>query len=245
MTIQAITFDFWSTLYRYTRSPHFIRLHHIQTALVAIGRQDITQEAIVLAMQQAWDAWDHVWRTEQHTPGAEEWLTSVLDSVGAILPTQLFAETTRALENAILSDTTVPIEGVPQTLAQLSQYYRLGIISDTGLAPGCVLRRLLQRDGLFSYFTHFTFSDEFGRSKPHPAVFRAALEGLDAQPQQAIHIGDLRHTDVFGAKGVGMKTVRFAGVRDDHDDAYPEADFVARTYDELLHYFYPPEENEL
>ena len=231
--IRAVTFDFWGTLYRYTRSPRSRRLRHIQAILAAAGRDDIGDEELAEAMQCAWDAWDCVWRVEYRTLDASEWLTLVLDRVGAALPAPLFSRTVPALETAVLADTTVPVEGATAALARLARRYRLGLISDTGLAPGRVLRLLLRRDGLLPHFAHLIFSDEFGRSKPHPAVFRAALNRLAVAPHQAVHVGDLLHTDVAGARGVGMYTVRYAGVRDDRDAAYPDADAVIRNYLEI------------
>ena len=233
MTIQAITFDFWGTLYRYTRSPRSRRLHCIHAALATVGRDEVTEEPLAEAIQRAWDTWDRVWRTEHRTFGTGEWLSLVLNHVGVALPDTMFSQTIQALETAILADTTVPVDGVPEVLTRLSKQYRLGLISDTGLSPGRVLRALLRRDGLLTRFAHLTFSDEFGRSKPHPDVFLAALDRLGALPRQAVHVGDLLHTDVVGARGVGMYTVRYIGVRDDRDVAYPDADAVIQNYAEL------------
>lgn len=233
MTIQAITFDFWGTLYHYTQSPRLGRVRLIQAALASDGAGEVAEEKLDDAIQFAWDNWGRIWRTEQRTFGAGEWLTLVLDHIGAVLTKQAFSHTVQALERETLTDTTVPVDGVPAVLARLSQRYRLGIISDTGLSPGYVLRDLLLRDGLLPFFRHILFSDEFGRSKPHPDVFRAALAQLNVSPHQAAHVGDLLHTDISGARGAGMHAVRFAGINDDHDVARPDADYVIRTYDEL------------
>lgn len=50
---------------------------------------------------------------------------------------------------------------------------------------------------------------------------------------QGVHVGDLRRTDVAGAKAVGMGTVRFRGVHDD-DSEGPEADAVIDHLHELV-----------
>ena len=233
MTIQAITFDFWSTLYRYTQSPAPKRARLIGNALAQSGAGIFDEDVLFRAMQYAWDSWDQVWRTENHTVDAAGWLTYALDHLGATLPEELFSRTTHALAWEILADTTVPIAGVPEVLEQLSRRYRLGIISDTGMSPGYVLRELLLRDGLLSFFDVTIFSDEIGRSKPHPDPFHAALAGLNASPQQAAHVGDLLRTDIAGAQGVGMYAVRFAGVHDNGNPTYPDADLVIYSYDEL------------
>src|SRR5207249_2916452 len=69
------------------------------------------------------------------------------------------------------------------------------------------------------------FSDEVGVYKPDPRIFQAALGALGAEPSEAAHVGDLRFTDVAGARAVGMRAIRFSGGRDDEADG-PEADVV-------------------
>lgn len=233
MNIRAITFDFWSTLYRVTRSSHSRRLQRIQAALASVGRHDIAETQVAEAVQQAWIVWDRVWREEHRTFGAVKWLVLVLDDLGVVLPRATFTETVHALETAHLEGTAMLADGTAEMLARLAPRYRLGLISDTGVTPGWVLRALLKRDGLLPHFTHLIFSDEFGHSKPHPAVFLAILDRLGVQSHQAVHVGDLRHTDISGARGIGMRTVRYAGIRDDRNAAYPDADAIINTHADL------------
>jgi FMN phosphatase YigB (HAD superfamily) len=48
-----------------------------------------------------------------------------------------------------------------------------------------------------------------------------------------VHVGDLKHTDVLGAKQAGMYSVRYSGVRDDIGEGFPEADWVITDYRDL------------
>ena len=50
--------------------------------------------------------------------------------------------------------------------------------------------------------------------------------------ESALHVGDLRRTDVAGARGVGMTTAR---IRARHDDlsGLPDADYVVGSHAEL------------
>jgi FMN phosphatase YigB (HAD superfamily) len=233
MTVEAITFDFWSTLYRSTRSTHLRRVSSIKSALATAGRDDIGEEVVAGAVQQAWVLWDRIWRQEQRTLGAAEWLALVLDELDISLPTSVSTATVQALQTAALDLAILPADGLPGVLARLASHYRLGVISDTGATPGRVLRSLMRRDGLLHYIDYLIFSDEFGRSKPHPSVFLSMLSHLDVDPREAVHVGDLRRTDVAGARGVGMRTVRYTGIRDDPDIAHPEADAVIQTHEEL------------
>jgi len=233
MTIRAITFDFWSTLYRSTRPSRLRRLLHIQSALSAVGHDDIAEASVADAMQQAWIVWDRVWREEQRTFEASRWLSLVLGELDLALPKSLFTTTVHAVQTASLDPAVIPADGTTDMLARLVPRFRLGVISDTGVTPGWVLRSLMKRDGLLHDFEYLIFSGEFGRSKPHPTVFLTMLDRLEVQPREAVHVGDLRRTDVAGARGVGMRSVRYAGIRDDRDDAYPEADAVIHSHDHL------------
>ena len=68
--------------------------------------------------------------------------------------------------------------------------------------------------------------------KPHAPMFVAALEATGARPGDAVHIGDLRRTDVAGARAAGMAAVRFAGV---HDDGWLEEDCRDAEADAVLY----------
>ncbi len=111
---------------------------------------------------------------------------------------------------------------------------RLGIVCDAGFSGGEVMRELLEREGLLAYFSGWAFSDEVGHYKPAPQIFEAALSALDAEPAAAMHIGDLRRTDIAGASALGMRTVRYTALNDDPEvDGAIEADFVLDSHREL------------
>jgi putative hydrolase of the HAD superfamily len=109
---------------------------------------------------------------------------------------------------------------------------RLGIVCDAGFTGGALLREHLDRAGLLGRFSGWAFSDEVGHYKPSPQIFEAALGALDAEPAAALHIGDLRRTDVAGAAAVGMRTVRYSALQDDPDPG-TEAEFVIDDHREL------------
>jgi len=50
-------------------------------------------------------------------------------------------------------------------------------------------------------------SGEFGVSKPHPSIFRAAARCLATKPEDILFVGDHPRFDMWGAHAVGMKTV--------------------------------------
>ena len=86
---------------------------------------------------------------------------------------------------------------------------------------------------MLGHFAGWAFSDEVGHYKPAPQIFEAALEALGAEPGGAMHVGDLRRTDVAGAAALGMRTARYRGMNDEREDR-AEAEFVLDSHDELL-----------
>jgi len=110
------------------------------------------------------------------------------------------------------------------------------VICDVGMAPSTTLRRFLEQFELLGSFDHFSFSDEVGVYKPDPRIFAHALAGVGVDdPARALHVGDIRRTDVAGALGAGMVAVRFRGVADDAETVEaPEAPHVIDDLRALL-----------
>jgi putative hydrolase of the HAD superfamily len=126
------------------------------------------------------------------------------------------------------------VDGARETLAALREAnIRLGLVCDTGFTPGSVVRTLLDDNGLLEYLEVLCFSDEVGVPKPGAEIFNKALAELGVHPPEAVHVGDLKRTDIAGAHDFGMKAVRFRGVHDDKSDA-PEARVVIDRHEEML-----------
>src|SRR6266849_2452016 len=81
--------------------------------------------------------------------------------------------------------------------------FKLGVISN---ATDDVTNRL-EHVGLAEYFDSFTYSQEAKAEKPHPRIFRLALERAGCKPIEAVHVGDSYDHDVLGAKKVGMQPI--------------------------------------
>lgn len=99
-------------------------------------------------------------------------------------------------------------EGSLEMLDTLSKHYLLGVLTN-GNAD---FRRL----GLNRFFS-FGFSPaEVGFTKPHPAMFEAALARTGVTAAEAVHVGDHPIDDIQGAREVGMFTiwVNLEGIED-------------------------------
>jgi HAD superfamily hydrolase (TIGR01509 family) len=67
------------------------------------------------------------------------------------------------------------------------------------------LRHLFDRVDLTKWFDHLLDSHEWGVEKPDPRLFQLALEQARATAARTIHVGDLYHVDVVGARQAGLR----------------------------------------
>jgi HAD superfamily hydrolase (TIGR01549 family) len=82
------------------------------------------------------------------------------------------------------------------------------------------LRHLFDRLGLTDAFDVILDSDEWGVEKPDPRLFHIALEQAKADPRRTVHVGDLFHVDVAGARAAGLRE----GILLDAAGLYPDVD---------------------
>jgi FMN phosphatase YigB (HAD superfamily) len=253
----TVTFDCWQTLiyeqHDPSRGPSKSR---VQTLVEHTGKgSQLVEEQFTVAWREHQRAWHR-----KISYGSREMTEHVLLALEVELSAERKAELLTELEDEILSHHVVAIEGTRELLAALrAAGVRTALICDTGFSPGRVVRMLLDRVGLLEHLEVQIFSDEVRAPKPHPTPFQAALEGLGVPAHGAVHVGDLRRSDVAGARAAGMGSVRFCGRNDDVDDAAeaagildctttgcdpvcerPEADAVVSSYAELDVYLRRP-----
>ncbi|HEX2293203.1 MAG TPA: HAD family hydrolase [Gaiellaceae bacterium] len=110
---------------------------------------------------------------------------------------------------------------------------RLGLVSNTA-SPEWLLRPVLERQGLVERVDSVVLSSEVGKRKPHPAIFRRALDELGVEPAAALFVGDRLGADVLGASRAGMRTVQALWFRADDVEVDVEPDFQAFTQMDVL-----------
>jgi putative hydrolase of the HAD superfamily len=108
-------------------------------------------------------------------------------------------EMTRAWEHAHnfeLYDDALP------TLAALREKgLKLGLVSNTGRdLDAFVAHHGLDVDAWLASGAH-------GKTKPHPTIFRAVLERLEVEPEDAAMVGDSIDDDIEGARALGMRAI--------------------------------------
>jgi HAD superfamily hydrolase (TIGR01662 family) len=105
-------------------------------------------------------------------------------------------------------------EDVVPTLADLREHgLRIGLVSNTSRDLDAFIRHFeLDVDAWLSSGTH-------GKVKPSPTIFRAVLELLEVEPEEAAMVGDSPDDDVDGARALGMRAFLL-----DREGRFPERD---------------------
>jgi putative hydrolase of the HAD superfamily len=229
--IKAVTFDLWNTLI-VEKNYNELRVEALGKALLGEGISR-THDEVMKAYEAATERYNRVWADDHRHLPKEERLNLSLELLGAELPNDVKASVAREFAEAFLREPPELNDGVVKTVRSLSAKMKLGIISDTGLTPGSVIRRYLSEKGLLSYFSATVFSDELGYCKPDVRAFMKALRLLGTEPAEAMHVGDLLRTDVAGAKAAGMKAV-WLKVRDGEKVEGVVPDYVITSLPQLL-----------
>ncbi|MFP6582505.1 MAG: HAD family hydrolase [Candidatus Hydrogenedentota bacterium] len=211
LPIQAITFDFWRTLF-YTHVNFQERRDARVRALVAItGCEPADAKAALKAQEQEFL---RIHIAEQRTlmpAAAIPLLETHLDTTFCASKTQAICD---AIEDVTLEHPPAPIEGALEAVQAAAERVPVGLISDTGLATGKTITQLLENNGFGGLFTSMTFSDETGVAKPQPAMYHHASENLAVPVESLLHIGDLEPTDIHGALSLGAHAALFGGDND-------------------------------
>ena len=229
----AISFDFWHTLVAEPggllaamRREAVVRALIEHEVEVDEGVLDAHLAAAQALQSEAWQRGEHFepTRAAAHLAGAIEGLEA--GAHGRVVDAYLDAGRTADLELS---------PGAAGALAALAgDGVQLGIVCDVGLTSSSHLRAALERAGVLRHFRGWAFSDEVGHYKPSPAIFRHMLDQFELGERDVVwHVGDLRRTDVAGARASGLVPIRYRGLADDTSDA-PEADLVVDALANLV-----------
>ncbi|MCL2513179.1 MAG: HAD family hydrolase [Oscillospiraceae bacterium] len=93
-------------------------------------------------------------------------------------------------------------DDIPRVLEELQKKFKLGIISDTWPSE----ERTLKEAGLTGYFTSITFSCFLGIWKPHPGMYRHALDSIGLTAGETIFVDDWP-ANLDGAAEAGIQPV--------------------------------------
>ena len=87
----------------------------------------------------------------------------------------------------------------PAILKELGQHFLVGALTN-GNAD-------VKQTSIGSCFDFAWRAEQFGVSKPDPALFHEAFRTAGVTPQEVIHVGDCHHNDVSGAINAGAQAI--------------------------------------
>jgi putative hydrolase of the HAD superfamily len=226
--IRAVLFDWGDTLMQWSWQEELLEAGH-RAGLAAIGRDDV---AVTEHFRERYEPlfWAPGTLEELEYPGLARKLLGDfgIEVSDEELDAFLEAEHTAWAPARALGGTTLALLD-----ALRARDIRTGLVSNA-FDPGWLLRSDLDQMGVGGRLDAIVFSSEVGKRKPHPDIFRRALDDLDVAPAEALFVGDRLYEDVRGAGELGMTTVQAVWFRaDEHPDGR-EPDFQAFTQMDVL-----------
>lgn len=227
--IEAVVFDFDGTLVdSYSRRPRAhervrnVLLGYLERNGRAADDGDVL-ERISEAEQRSLETgqWDR-----------DEWWRTILAEYGIDSPPEeVVRRATMVYWETTLEESEV-FPGVESMLGRLSSDgVPIGVISDTDGLEGMKDRRIAECD-ISEYFDAVVVAGEDTPDpKPDTEPFTLIASRLGIDPENCLYVGDNPHTDVEGAREVGMTTVLVDG--GDASDAPVEPHYVVDAPESL------------
>jgi putative hydrolase of the HAD superfamily len=230
--LDAVLFDWGDTLMQFAYDPELVAAGH-RAGLAAIGGEELTDVAgLTEHFRERYEPFFWVPGTveEIEYPGL---IRQLLADFGITVDDSRLGRFLEAEHAAwdparrLAGDTHALLESLRD------RGLKLGLVSNA-FDPGWLLQRDLEQMGLAQRLDFAVFSSEVGKRKPHPEIFRRALDSLGVEPERALFVGDRLYEDVRGAGELGMTTVQALWFRaDEHPDGR-EPDHQAFTQTDVL-----------
>lgn len=205
MAVQGVLFDLGSTLIYRTG----LELEREKCAALAafaaaeLGCRD-PQGLAALLLQIRLDAWQRSEQEQVEYPASLS-IQQALAAQG--LPTD---DATVDRAEAAFFDPEVRASRLYPAAREVLEALR-GMGLRLALVSNATSHRLVlditRKHGIAHYFDPLLTSAAFGRTKPHPSIFRHVLETWALPPEGAVMVGDTLGADVAGAHAVGLRSI--------------------------------------
>jgi putative hydrolase of the HAD superfamily len=176
----------------------------------------------------------HETRMQRNTgvyASAEDGLRQVLAAAGLADPSPALMERALAAEAAFDERVRLYDDALPTIAALRERGARLALVSNCSHST----RPIVDRLGFEDVFDTVVLSFELGARKPDPAIYRAALQRIGADPGEALFVDD--QTDYCdGARALGIDTRLIVRPTADPAEgfAHPNGHRVIASLGELL-----------
>jgi putative hydrolase of the HAD superfamily len=229
--LRAVTFDFWNTLVdgAITEASTAARVAQLHRALVGAGHACSVEE-VARAVRTVTLRMEEAGRERAEEVGPPGRWAAMARELGIPEGVIAYEVVERAYDDITLNPAPAAMPHIHEAVKAIKVAgYHLGVICNTGMAGGRVLREVLRRHQLLDAFEVTVFSNELGVPKPHPAIFEHTLAALGGiPPGEALHVGDVENLDVEGARRAGMHSALYAP--GSAGNVETDADFVVRDW---------------
>lgn len=233
MAFRALLFDIGDTLWHGRNAPPAAEFRRLAAGRAAGALRDLglTHPDPALVARTAWDAMEDAMRTARRTDHIEP----DYGEVTRVALRPLCLELTRDQAAVLLEATYIsgieggkaPYDDAAAVLAELRRRgFRLAAVTNRAFG-GERFRADLRDAGLDIGWDAEAVSVEVGYLKPHPALFRHALDALGIAPAEALMVGNSLAEDIAGAQALGMRAA-WRRCAPDADGVVPDY-----TFDEL------------
>lgn len=218
--INAVIFDLDNVLFN---EEDYIKAAYRDIAAFLSGRHGLREEQVyqklVSDLQKKTSLYPHLFNDLLADLGLEQ----------TLLPDilKIYSNVTVDLQIAL------DVEHLLKTLQK--RRVKLGLLTNGNVETQKNKVRLL---GVENYFDAVVYARELGKEneKPSPEAYRVILQALRCKPEEAICLGDNPYTDFYGAKKLGVRTVRLlcGEFKDVKLSTDYEADLAVRNLEELF-----------
>ncbi len=208
VNLEAVLFDFGNTLISIELDWETVLPQNIESLTGYLKTRGIPAEADHFGKKfvENKSAWNQKGREEMHEYKTVDVLAKTLQEWGyPALPPQELEEAVTAYFNP--EESLYPVvEGCHEVLQELlNRGLKLGIVSNA--SSGKLIRDAMLHRGLDKYFQTIIVSADVGYRKPHPAIFRLAMQALGTTAEKSVMVGDVPAYDVEGPQVLGMKSI--------------------------------------
>lgn len=124
-------------------------------------------------------------------------------------------------------------DAIPTLQSLRQQGYKLGLITNA-MQPMWMRDVELETYGLLPYLEARITSGDTGYMKPHPAIYQRILDMLEAEPAQAVFVGDRPENDIAGANAAGLTSVLIRPSHRNYELNGSQPDYTIGQLSELL-----------
>jgi HAD superfamily hydrolase (TIGR01549 family) len=142
-----------------------------------------------------------------------------------------YAQTMADFYTAQYTNTKAEIPDARKVVEQLSQKYKLGVISN-GASP--VQQNKLKALGIDQLLRCVIVSGDVGMHKPDPNIFQKAADDLRLETGECLYVGNTYDHDIVGGLEAGMLTCWYNPIKSEPDDDTIRPDYRILKLNELL-----------